>query len=1048
MVITRSRGVKYIAFLIIAALAFSLGLAVISPVQVRAADDWLIMVYLNGDNTTEVSSIQDFLGLSAMAELTPATNVHILVQFDRAKGTQAGYDNWETTRRYEIVRGTQPTNSDPNLIVDLGELDMGDPQTLVDFVSWARGYHPAGRYCLVIQDHGNGWLGVSYDDTNGSDYLTMGKLASALNTVTNSGASKIELVCFDACVMAMAEVDYQIEPYCNARVSSEDIGMEGVPFPYDPVIGDLIANPEMDENQLAELFVERQDEWPTLSAVDFSQGYDDLVGAVHILGNSLVELKDDYYIEIWNAARQARCFPAGTSSDLYVDLYDLAKRLRDSINDAYLKDRSQVVMDCVTNVVIAEKHSEYMSGVHGITIEFASSMKTYPGQYDASSGLLRFTACSRWDEFLKDFLSGVPSNLSGSINGGKVVDYSSEDMGPAADIIDCGFTGWNAIGLGNYVTVELAGDSDRPVGSVAIDPGGNDALSDFEIQLSKDGKEFETAYSGFFSADDRLRLNTLDLSPLQKTARYVKIIDKSPPRMMPAVSVAELQVFSPPLPFISGLSSVLLRPGTDVTVSGANFGEEQGSSYISFGSIAAADYKSWSDSEIKCRVPEGLDGNEGVTVTTFAGTSNAVDFEITYPSWYLAEGSTAWGFSTYITIVNPNEKEVTARVTYTTPDGPAATRDLRLPPVSQTTIDPKWDLESDTDFATHIECLEKETIAVDRTMSWTGPGAQSPEAHSSVGVTSSSNSWYLPEGCSDYGFETWLLVQNPGNEDANVEVTYMTEGWGSSTTTRNVPANSRQAFNMKDDIGERNASIKVVSDFPVVSERAMYRDNRREGSNSIGVTAPSTEYYLAEGTTAWGFSTYIAIQNPHASEAQVTLTYMTPTGLQVQGPVSLPPKSRWTIRVNDALPTTDFSTCVNSNLPVVVERSMYWGEGTALREACHDSVGYAEPHRVFYLPDGQTSEGRETYTLVANPNDSEVKIEIRYLGSEGKRQATVEETIPAKSRRTFEMDENIPDGRAAVVVASLTPGFDIIAERSMYWNARGVGTCTIGGYSD
>ena len=34
------------------------------------------------------------------------------------------------------------------------------------------------------------------------------------------------------------------------------------------------------------------------------------------------------------------------------------------------------------------------------------------------------------------------------------------------------------------------------------------------------------------------------------------------------------------------------------------------------------------------------------------------------------------------------------------------------------------------DFSTKVTCKEGKTIAVDRTMTWTGPGAPSPEGHS------------------------------------------------------------------------------------------------------------------------------------------------------------------------------------------------------------------------------------------------------------------------------------------------------------------------------
>ena len=158
--------------------------------------------------------------------------------------------------------------------------------------------------------------------------------------------------------------------------------------------------------------------------------------------------------------------------------------------------------------------------------------------------------------------------------------------------------------------------------------------------------------------------------------------------------------------------------------------------------------------------------------------------------------------------------------------------------------------------------------------------------------------------------------------------------------------------------------------------------------------------------------------------------------------------SRKTIRVNDFLPGSDFSTKVTGANPIIAERAMYWGEGTEIGEACHDSVGMSEPHTTFYLPDGQTSEGRVTYTLVMNPNDGAVTVEITYLTPDGTGNVTFTETIAANSRMTYSMVDKIPDGRASIMVTSKTVGKKIMVERAMYWNERGAGTDTIGGYSD
>ena len=104
-------------------------------------------------------------------------------------------------------------------------------------------------------------------------------------------------------------------------------------------------------------------------------------------------------------------------------------------------------------------------------------------------------------------------------------------------------------------------------------------------------------------------------------------------------------------------------------------------------------------------------------------------------------------------------------------------------------------------------------------------------------------------------------------------------------------------------------------------------------------------------------------------------------------------------------------------------------------------------HTTFYLPDGQTSDGRETWTLVQNPNASAVTVEVSYLKAGGGAESLTK-TIPANSRMTFNMVDKIPSGRASIMVTSKTAGKKIMCERAMYWNSRGAGTDTIGGYSD
>lgn len=438
-------------------------------------------------------------------------------------------------------------------------------------------------------------------------------------------------------------------------------------------------------------------------------------------------------------------------------------------------------------------------------------------------------------------------------------------------------------------------------------------------------------------------------------------------------------------------------------------------------------------------------GTAGSSAQVWRDTDTPIPYSI-----YLAEGSTAWmdSCSEYISIENPNSTAVSAKLTYMVQDSGLVTGPtVSMPANSQATVNPQ-DTVGRAHFSTKVECLEGKTISADRTMIWNaGPGE---EAHCAVGVTAPAKTWYLPEGSSQWGFETWTLIQNPNSQVANVTLTYMTDTGESIPIAHQVPAGSRESFNMATDIGSRDASTMVTSDQPVIAERAMYRNNRREGHDSVGTTAPAADYYLAEGATGYdvGYITYILVQNPQSSPTDVQVTYQTQSG-QVAGPsFQMNPNSRKTIRVNDQLPpNTDVSTSVHGSQPLIAERAMYWNNGTG--EACHDSIGMASAHTNFYLPDGETTGGRETWTLIQNPNSQAVSVEVSYLTPSGAGNVTKTETIPANSRQTYNMMAHSGiSGRAAIKVRCLTSGKKIMVERAMYWNSRGAGTDTIGGYSD
>ena len=99
----------------------------------------------------------------------------------------------------------------------------------------------------------------------------------------------------------------------------------------------------------------------------------------------------------------------------------------------------------------------------------------------------------------------------------------------------------------------------------------------------------------------------------------------------------------------------------------------------------------------------------------------------------------------------------------------------------------------------------------------------------------------------------------------------------------------------------------------------------------------------AEGYT-FGGSDHLLMQNPNDAMANVTVTYQLDDGTNIQRLHSIGVQRRYTIRCRDAGQVGagyGFSTKVESDVPIVVERSMYWG-GYA---GGHCSAGYPMPWR-------------------------------------------------------------------------------------------------------
>lgn len=138
-------------------------------------------------------------------------------------------------------------------------------------------------------------------------------------------------------------------------------------------------------------------------------------------------------------------------------------------------------------------------------------------------------------------------------------------------------------------------------------------------------------------------------------------------------------------------------------------------------------------------------------------------------------------------------------------------------------------------------------------------------------------------------------------------------------------------------LANTSVSTVVTANAPVIVERAMYWPQGRwgEAHNSFGVTATAPRWGLAEGRVGGprGYETYILLANPNDEVAvDVTVTFLLANGAPIVRTYTVGPSSRFNINVGGRVPELDgqsFGTtiAVANNVPIAVERAMYWHAG-------------------------------------------------------------------------------------------------------------------------
>jgi hypothetical protein len=434
-------------------------------------------------------------------------------------------------------------------------------------------------------------------------------------------------------------------------------------------------------------------------------------------------------------------------------------------------------------------------------------------------------------------------------------------------------------------------------------------------------------------------------------------------------------------------------------------------------------------------------------------------------SWSVPEGSTGGGFDTWILIQNPGAEPADVSVRFTTEQGPREPVWFQMPPASRTTVRVADYVPDDYSVSGFVASTQP--VVVERSMYWDRnsygdsgvPGSPQPYqmkgGHANLGVPGSTgdldprdqgSTCYFPEGSTAAGFDTWILLANPAESDTTAIVSLMTTQGQALEREVSVPALSRRTVHLDDLLpGQAEVSTEVRSPGPLVAERSMYWDpagdaiqpfQMRGGHSSGGSRGAFREWFLAEGSTGGGFETYVLLQNPQQEEAAVTVDFMDASGVAASERVTMPPRTRRSLKIADYVPDEfQVSTRVNSDKPIVAERSMYWDKRTAASPSSmrggHATMGFRHWGSMWMVPEGSTGGGFDSWVLVSNPTESDVLATVTFMTGAGSR-GSFDVGIKAESRYTIHVNDYVP-GEFGVSTRIQADGV-VVVERAMYWD--------------
>ena len=305
------------------------------------------------------------------------SNVNVLIQTGGAKAWHNENISASNIGRYEIQNGQLKS------IQTLPQSSMGDGDTLLSFLTFAKEHYATENVSLIFWDHGNGAEGsVCYDELYQYDALTLTEIDHALKQAN----MQFEFIGFDACLMATYDTAKVLDDYADYMIASQEL---------EPASGwDYKALLEALEekdfySKVLNAYAARQDSktYYTLSVVQLSE----LSIVDQIIGKIIDNINTDISM-LGEALNYSTQFGANETSRNKTNLFDLS--------------------DFAQNLGIACDLDQFIKTANGSARQSAGGLSIYfPAEkIDNQNDYIEMCQNTLYADFLTSYINRIPEN--------------------------------------------------------------------------------------------------------------------------------------------------------------------------------------------------------------------------------------------------------------------------------------------------------------------------------------------------------------------------------------------------------------------------------------------------------------------------------------------------------------------------------------------------------------------------------------------------------------------------------------------------------------